>query len=296
MWLEKEILKNKKLGVILCDAGGTFHTISLLKEFKIKPNFYCEGPSLEILKLSKPKKSLKQFISDNDLILTSNSWSSDVELRAIKEAKNQRKKVFTILDHVVNFDNRFILKGELLLPDSIILFEKESFMKANEIFKAYDVNLYQCKSNYFLNKFLNELKITSPKKNFMLYIDEPIKDHYEKILKKKFEYRGFDEFTGMNLFMKKIKETKFEKFNIDIKIHPSSKVNKYDYLSDTKIKILNPKIKLESIISAYNYVVGYESMALYLATKIEPKINVYSIIPPYVKDKNIFKLDSFYDL
>ena len=39
MWLEKEILKNKKLGVILCDAGGTFHTISLLKEFKIKTKF-----------------------------------------------------------------------------------------------------------------------------------------------------------------------------------------------------------------------------------------------------------------
>ena len=107
-----------------------------MEEFKIKPNFYCDGPSLEILKLSKPKKSLKQFISDNDLILTSNSWSSDIELRAIKEAKYQRKKVITILDHVVNFDNRFIFNGELLLPDSIILFENKSFIKANEVFKA----------------------------------------------------------------------------------------------------------------------------------------------------------------
>ncbi len=296
MWLEKETLKNTKLGVILCDAGGTFHTISLLEEFKIKPNFYCDGPSLEILKFSEPKKSLKQFISDNDLILTSNSWSSDIELRAIKEAKHKGKKVFTVLDHVVNFDNRFILNGELLLPDSIILFDNESFIKAKEIFGKYDVSLYQCKSNYFLNKFLNEIKINSPKKNFILYIDEPIKDHYEKMLKNKFEYRGFNEYTGINFFMEKIKETKFEKFNIDIKLHPSSKANKYDYLRHDQIKILNPKIKFESIISAYNFVVGYESMALYLATKIEPRINVYSLIPPFVKDKNIFNLNSFYDL
>ena len=188
MWLEKEILKNTKLGVILCDAGGTFHTISLLEEFKIKPNFYCDGPSLEILKLSKPKKSLKQFISDNDLILTSNSWSSDIELRAIKEAKYQGKKVITILDHVVNFDNRFIFNGELLLPDSIILFENKSFIKAKEVFKNHNIDLYQCKSNYFLDKFLNEIKINTLKK-FILYIDEPIKDHYEIGLKK-LEYKG----------------------------------------------------------------------------------------------------------
>lgn len=296
MWLEKEILKNTKLGVILCDAGGTFHTISLLEEFKIKPNFYCDGPSLEILKLSKPKKSLKQFISDNDLILTSNSWSSDIELRAIKEAKYQGKKVITILDHVVNFDNRFIFNGELLLPDSIILFENKSFIKAKEVFKNHNIDLYQCKSNYFLDKFLNEIKINTLKKNSILYIDEPIKDHYEIGLKKKLEYRGFNEFTGIDLFIEKIKESKFKGFNIDIKIHPSSNSKKYNYLKGPRIKILDTKIKLESIISAYNFIIGFESMALYLATKIKPRINVYSIIPPFVKDKNIFNIKSFYDL
>ena len=116
-------------------------------------------------------------------------------------------------------------------------------------------------------------------------------------MKKKFEYRGFNEFTGLDFFIENIKNSKYKNYNIDIKLHPSSKGNKFDFLKNKKIKILNPKTKFEDVISSYNIIVGFESMALYLATNLEPKVKVFSIIPPHLKDnKNIFKLNSFYDI
>ena len=94
MWLEKEILNKKKLGVVLCDAGGTHHIISLIEKFKLNPSYYCEGPSLEILNKTKPMLSLSKFIGEHDLILTSSSWSSNIELKAIIEARKMKKKNF----------------------------------------------------------------------------------------------------------------------------------------------------------------------------------------------------------
>lgn len=296
MWLEKEILNKKKLGVVLCDAGGTHHIISLIEKFKLNPSYYCEGPSLEILNKTKPMLSLSKFIGEHDLILTSSSWSSNIELKAIIEARKMKKKTFTVLDHLANFNNRFLLHGEATFPDSIILFDKSSFTKSKEVFKNYNINLYQCKSNYFLDKFLGSVIKIKKNNNCILYIDEPIRDHYEKVLKKKIEFRGFNEFTGLDFFIKNIKDSRFKNFNIDIKLHPSSKSNKYDYLKHPKVQILNPKTKLERIISAYNIVVGFESMALYLASKIRPRVEVYSLIPPFVKEKNIFNLNSFYEI
>ena len=84
MWLEKEILNKQKLGVVLCDAGGTHHIISLIEEFKLTPNFYCAGVSIEILGISKPKLSLSKFIEEHDIILTSISWSSEIEIKQLK--------------------------------------------------------------------------------------------------------------------------------------------------------------------------------------------------------------------
>ena len=297
MLLEKGILNSKKIGVVLCDAGGTNYIISLIEKFKLSVNYYCEGPALKIIKNYNSKVSLSEFIDAHDIILTSISWSSEVENEAIVKAKKKGKIVFTVLDHLVNFQKRFLLNGKITLPDSIILFDNYAFEKAKETFRNYKVKLFLTKSNYFVDKFINDVKQNSFKSNHILLIDEPIKRHYEGVMKKNFSYRGFNEFTAIEYFLDKMKNSKYINYDIDIKLHPSSLENKYDHILGNKVKVLNSKIKLENIISKYKIIVGFESIALYLASKLRSKIKVFTIIPPEVKNnKNIFELNSFYDI
>jgi len=297
MIIEKQLLKFNKIGIVCNDIGGAYFVKAFLEEFELN-NFvsFCEGPAKSLFKKNY-NGSLEDFIKENDLIITGTSWSSDIEKCAIKISKDTNKTCYTVLDHWVNFKERFILNNKIIFPDVIIVFDAKAFQLAETLIYPTTTKIIKTKTNLFIKNFLKgSLKIEKKFNNRILFIDEPIKEHYEIKLKKDFTYLGYNEFSAFTDFLKQKNQTKFRNFIIDIKLHPSSDINKYsDYLND-KILVLDPLCRLEDILSGYKFVVGLTSMALFLAKNMDPNNIVYSIIPKSLCTNHIFDLNSFYDI
>jgi len=297
MIFKKHLLNFKNIGIVSHDIGGAHFVKAFLDEFKITPNFYCEGPAKSLFKINDLKESLEKFILNSDLIITGTSWSSDLEKLAIKISKENKIKCYTILDHWVNFESRFLLNKKFFLPDIIIVYDEKAYLLAKECLGSHKTLILKTKENLFLNKFSKSIKIFNNKhENRILFIDEPLKMHYEDKLNKGIEFLGYNEFIGFSEFIKKIKFSKFNEFFIDIKLHPSSNKNKYSKYLNKKVFLIDQSKNLEDVINKYKYIVGFTSMALFIAKNISQDNMVFSIIPKSINSKHIFDLKSFYDL
>ena len=116
---KKEISKYKKIAICSHDAGGAEVLASYVKKYKKKYFFILSGPALNIFK-NKIKKvknySIESAINKSQLLITSTSIKSKIELQAIKYAKKQNKETISVLDHWSRYKDRFIIKKSLILP------------------------------------------------------------------------------------------------------------------------------------------------------------------------------------
>ena len=102
-----------------------------------------------------------------DMVLTSTSWQSKLELNAISYARSIGKKCISILDHWVNYRERFIREGELILPDEIWVCDNHAFALAKKTFPKIKIQKIK---NYDLIEFKDELmqqETTLPAKSFV---------------------------------------------------------------------------------------------------------------------------------
>lgn len=104
------ILNSKRIGIAANDAGGAEHISWLLRNLPQKSLAYIDGPAKRIFKNSGilyNKADQLNEIMDCDLIITGSGWMSQLEVRAIKEAKLREIPCITLLDHWDNYLERF---------------------------------------------------------------------------------------------------------------------------------------------------------------------------------------------
>jgi RimJ/RimL family protein N-acetyltransferase len=104
------IFNANRIGVAAFDAGGAEQISWILRNLPQKVLCYIDGPAQKIFNnsgiLFDQVDQLNQ-IMECDLIITGSGWMSDLEITAIKEAKLRDIPCVTVLDHWVNYLERF---------------------------------------------------------------------------------------------------------------------------------------------------------------------------------------------
>ncbi len=284
------------IGISSHDAGGA----ELLSEYvaKNKNNylFFISGPAVSIFK--KKIKNLKISNFDNSYkklkkVITSTGWATNKEITIIDNCKKKKIKVCAYLDHWCNYKERFILNKKLILPDEIWVSDSLAYNIAKKIFKKkLKLKIKKIKNFYFAKakKFFKENKYQKKnKENNILYLCEPIDEHY----KNKYFYNEKD---CLNLFFEK--SYIFKKINtITFRPHPYEKNQKYKWLigkPNFKIKISKKNTLFREIIKN-DIIVGCNTVALYIGLLANKK--VYTSIPKGfncdIPSKKIIYLNNF---
>ena len=286
-----------KTCVISHDAGGAEYLSSwiLHQEDKTKYVFSVHGPALNIFrkKLGDFQNfSIDDAISFSESIITSTSWSNDIEMNALRRFKERTKsRSIVMIDHWVNYRERFLYKNELILPDEIWVTDGESLELAKFNFPNTQVTKVP---NYYLEDVLKDIKFLQEKfamdhassKTKILFIGENISEN-AKLNFGNEKHFGYTEQESFVNFLNKIEQ--FEKLiNIELIIrpHPSEIGDKYISIIPAKlIGKLNYRISLESLeteIANTNIVVGMSSFALYIS--VNALIRTICVIPdPKIK-------------
>ncbi|MDC0587011.1 hypothetical protein OAP06_04605, partial [Gammaproteobacteria bacterium] len=124
MTIKDSYVLTSRTGIVCSDAGASNLIFSFLKHSSVSDfHFYLEGPAIELRKFhnfdSDINQNLENMIKGCKTLITGSGWSSDVENDARKIAKKYGVYSITILDHWVNYKERFIKDDESILPDEI---------------------------------------------------------------------------------------------------------------------------------------------------------------------------------
>ncbi len=273
--------RSKKVLIVSHDAGGAEVLAAYIKKNPYKEDFFCvlDGPADNIFK----KRGLEKIIGDKtnnpndifekisniDIVVTSMSWSSDLEQVYLQLAKELKIKTAVYLDHWVNFRERFGYPREGWKknnPDEFWVGDEYAYQKAIKEFPNSPIKIVP--NQYFqeiqdqYNNFVSE-NVIDNKGQDIIFMSEPLSEPFntygDKATKKCTEYTIFDNIC--DLFAKKK-----EKRNIVIRFHPSEKSEKYDqiiekYKDEITIKKSHNKDILFDVARA-KYIIGLESMVL----------------------------------
>lgn len=109
------ILNANTIGIAACDAGGAEQITWLLRNIPQKALAYLDGPAHKIFEDSMVAfdgaEKLNEIL-DCDLLITGSGWMSTLEMDVIKEAKRREIPCITLLDHWVNYQERFSNREE----------------------------------------------------------------------------------------------------------------------------------------------------------------------------------------
>jgi hypothetical protein len=179
------VISQNKVAIISNDAGGAELVSSWLLHNKRPHKLSLNGPAKGIFerKIGKYENiRLKSAIDQSDWVLTGTGWSTNLEVAAIKYALSESKHVVSIIDHWVNYKERFFHEGKTYLPNEIWVTDKIALEHAQSLFKNVKVKLI---TNHYLEDLLIEIddfqKIFTPgDEASILYICEPMRTDWGK--------------------------------------------------------------------------------------------------------------------
>ena len=261
---------NFPLAVVAHDAGAANIIRYLIKGIHSKKLIFClEGPALNII--GKRRKNLKNLnliecVKQSKTLLSGTS-NKDIKLEyeARKLAKNNNITSFAVIDHWVNYKERFIRNNLEILPDEIWISDEYALKKAGKCFN--NVPIYLIENMYVINEVKKILrtknnKVSYNKINF-LYLLEPIDEVWNNS-------NTSGDFEALNFFINNIKSiTPNNDMHIVLKPHPKEQLDKYDKWCKDKASTYNIYVDktstLSRLISWANIVVGCQTSAMIIA-------------------------------
>ena len=284
--------KQNNLAVVCNDAGGAEVISSWLKKKDIFFKGVFNGPAREIFKKKKLKyktAGLNNAINNSSWIITGTSWSSKLELNAIKYAKKRKKYVVTFLDHWINYKPRFKSGSRYIYPDEIWVGDKDAVKIAKKTFKKVKIKFIK---NPLWEDFKKEKKNYKRKKKVKRFLIAT-SNLDAQIFTKKTKLSDFEMiFKAISFIKTKFKNQFRHLGQISIKKHPSEKQKKYlkfiDGYNLEGLKIENGKNILNTI-KHYSVLIGCETMLLVLGKFVGLK--TYNI---YLKNSKIRQIPKKY--
>ena len=280
---------NKTLGIVSHDAGGA----EILSNWVKKNNkdtqflFFLRGPAkkifqrnLDIKLADQSEQTIQNFLNEIDLLMCGTSWQSSLEREFIVKAKQSKIKVISILDHWVNYRERFMVNKTFVLPDEIWVCDEFAYKKAKDEFEGAIIKKIK---NYYFESIKKKItvirkKILPDDSQNILYVCEPISQHAKLKYGDEF-YLGYNENTALLFFLKNIKKLNINKKTIVIRPHPAEEIEKYLWVKDYydgSVEFRGENDLIEEIMRA-SIVAGCESMAMIVG--LMAKKRVISTIP-----------------
>lgn len=235
-------------------------------------------------------ESIDDVLDAAEALISGTGWASNVEYDSIVASRQRDIRSIAIVDHWVNYRERFVRNGVEVLPDEIWVTDFYAKKLVEREFKNIKITQIQ---NLYLVNLVQEVKLVEEVggvTNNLLYLLEPIRNSW-----------GDDvvdgEFHALDFFVNNIGALEINgNISIKLRLHPSEPYGKYDkWIKDHKslnVSIDESKNLAEGVAWS-DIVVGCQTYAMVVA--LEAGRKVYCSIPPgypgcVLPQKNIIKL------
>ena len=262
--------------IVSHDAGGAEIISSFIKLNKLEYNCHLGGPAKKIFakKLSDKKNTnLIDGIKQSDWVMIGTSWQSNLEYKALRIAKKEKKLIICFLDHWVNYRKRFTWHGKKIMPDEIWVGDIEAKSLAKKNFPRRKIKLIPNPYWKELKKIKKKSNVKSLEKIKLLYASANY-DDFRKF--KKVKYSDYDLLRYSLMKLSSILPSHEKK--ISILLHPSEKKNKFKKVKEVhkyKIKKIYMNTSILDLNKKFTHIVASNSMSLVVAKIIGKKtINI----------------------
>lgn len=261
------------------DAGAANLILGWLRDFEIANLRICvDGPARHLFSQTFPTYkpiALSDALKDAQVLLSGTSGASMLEHDSRIMAKELRVHSIGVIDHWVNYRERFIRHGVFVLPDELWVSDEYAFMEAKRHFPETPVHQHP---NRYLEQIIETIQQNHPRqpgRTRILYVLEPIRSWGNK--------NNPGEFQSLEYFLMKLPELiGSNEVEIKLRPHPSEEPHKYDEWiarNHTHYDIsLDTESSLAHAIGWSDWVVGCETNAMVVALKAGKR--VYSSLPP----------------
>lgn len=166
------IRRSIKIGVAAYDAGGAEQISWIVRNIPRKVTALVDGPAERIFETANilfDKVTQVQDLMGCDLVITGSGWMSPLEDSVIRAANLRNIPCLTILDHWVNFRERFE-DDEIGQPQILGVTNKNALILAQEIFPEKLVLLFP---DYQVESYRNSILDHSKTRSVLLVLLEP---------------------------------------------------------------------------------------------------------------------------
>ncbi len=280
----KNLVRGKKIVLVAFDAGGANQIFSLFKRIDTYASIrvLCDGPAKKIYEEIYKSNygevvNLADSLTQTDMVFTGTGLGSNLEYDAISNAKKNGKFVVALLDHWVNYRERFTRFGVEVLPDEVWVVDNYARGIAEEIFREIRIRLVP---DSYAENIMEQVKSAKTNiKNQALFLLEPL--HYNGAVTSflnPLEAAYFENFLKRWQFL-----AEKQGMTLKLRLHPTESMQKYmKYASESGV-VLSDSNELSNDMAESNLVFGYHSYALTIAARLGKR--VFCALPVGVKCK-----------
>lgn len=264
--------------VVCHDAGGANVVVAALKATGRKDWRACMmGPALKIWNAAFPGVSSHERVQDvlvgTPLLITGTGWSSDLEHDARRCAALSGIYTIAVLDHWVNYPERFVRDGEVVYPDEFWVTDAEALRIASACFPGAKITLAR---NHYVEAQLARIEsVHLPDEPELLYVLEPMRDDWGRGVPG--EFQALDYLVSHLSVLDLPPNTK-----IRLRPHPSEQDGKYSHWLSARSAdyfVLDRSADIYMAMGRSAWVAGCESFALVLA--LMARRQVFCTLPPW---------------
>lgn len=280
--------------ILVCahDAGAAYLILHWVKHFPQKCFFVLSGPALNIFREYFgvfTNHQLNDIISICDCMISGTSWSCDIEDKARQLAKKHHIFSISVIDHWVNYIDRFTFSGFLVLPDLLWVSDFYAYTIASETFPNLDISLIENSwlvyiQNQVLSKSSRTLANNLTQDFRILYLLEPIRSEWD-VQHSVPEYHALKYLlSSIELLIESGYLPSNKKLQFMLRPHPAQDISFYfDFLeefSSIYSFTIDSDPHLHHSLSKCDLVCGLNSQALTIA--LACNITAISVLPPNV--------------
>lgn len=261
------------IAVVAHDAGAANLLLAWLKVWGGPVRAYMAGPAAKLWVEAFPDRpmcvSLDDALDGASCLVTGTGWGSRLEHDARVRACTMSVHSVAVLDHWVNYPQRFERDGQVQWPDEVWVADVWARQLAHEVLPGISVQQFE---NLYLKNQVAKVRPASGQ-GTVLYVLEPVRQFWGRDVEGEFQALDF-ALAHLELFCP------CGTRQILLRPHPSEPPGKYStyLMRDPRIR-LDTSADMAQALSVANIVVGVESFALTLA--LAAGRPVYSSLPPW---------------
>ena len=219
------------------------HCLTDFKIFTSSSGYTPEGNNLPVERMDFSTLKINNFLDQfaPDFLFTGTS-TNDYEHNWRRLAIRKNIKTMAFIDHWTNYRERFSFNNNLFIPDEIWVIDKiakaeaiEAGLPADRIIVSgnpYYETIRNYKPEISKSEFFRSISLDINKRT-ILFISDDIKRSFPQDEQGNCTL-GFDEYTTLKDILTSLKslgkEIDFAKYQLVIKLHPRSKMGKFDQL------------------------------------------------------------------